>query len=235
MRVKRPLGVVGGLAVLFIGAVYCSLKPNTLPLPDVLQEQKSEYIRSLTGMYPQNYSAVQRIVLQIRNRHYDFLGHLAMRRNDLFRATAFGEMGGKIFDLYVEEGRAELLENPMGMPVKPLVNGVVEDIKHVFDISMSAKSYLTQSEDEVLSLVNLSDSGQFSEYYFQSEGRRLNFSRSVSGGRLVREVKYEAYADFDGFANPLPKRIFLKNHRWRYELEIELLSISPTVKDIKEL
>jgi hypothetical protein len=211
------------------------MKPNTLPLPDALQEQKSEYIRSLTGMYPQNYSAVQRLVLQIRNRHYDFLGYLAMRRNDFFRATAFGEMGGKIFDLYVEKGRAELLENPMGMPVKPLVDGVVEDIKHVFEISMSAKSYLTRSEGKVLSLVNLFDSGQFSQYYFQSEGRQLNFSRTVSGGRLVREVKYEAYADFDGFAHPLPKRIFLRNHRWRYELEIELLSISPAVKEIKEL
>lgn len=185
-------------------------------------------------MYPQTYSAVQRIVLRIRSKHYDFLGHLAMKRNGRFRATAFGEMGGKVFDLSEEEGRVELLENPLRLPAKPLAEGVSGDIRHLFDINLSGRSYLVGHEDNSFSLVDPETPGSFSEYFFRGDGQELTSSRSLYEGRLVREVKYAGYTGYEGIIRPLPKKIYLKNHRWRYELEIELLSISPNVRKIEK-
>lgn len=232
MRFRERFWKIGGIAVFLVNVYFCSLKPYVRPVPDAFQEQKSDYIESLTSLYPQRYSAVQRIVLQIRDRHYDFLGHLAMSRNDVFRATAFGDMGGKMLDLYVKEGRVEIIGNHMKLPEKAIVNGVVEDIRHVFDIQIGMNSYLARKEDGVLSLVNLFDSGQFSEYCFLSEKKEMILSRSVSSGEVVREVRYENYSDFEGFPQPLPGKILLKNHRWRYELEIRLLRISAAFKVI---
>lgn len=230
MRHRENFYVIAGLAFLLTSMSFCSLQTYGPPLPAPNQTQKAGYIHSLNNLYPRTFSAVQRIVLQVRRRQYDFLGHLAKSQKAVFRVTALGDMGGKLFDLYAAEGSVEVIENPMNMPEKPLITGVVGDIRHIFDIEIKNEAYLVQGEKGIVAVVSPFGIDQFHQYIFRADGRGITSSRTVIKGILVREVEYGEYMDFEGFAFPLPKMIQVKNFRWRYELEIELLNISPEVK-----
>jgi len=226
----NKLVVIIFLTTLLINFTSCSFNQYILPQPASLQAEKHTYIHALQNTYPKEFTAIQRIVLQIRNKQYDFLGYLAMSRNNAFRATVFSDMGGKFIDLYYNGEKLELIHKPTGIPDKPISNGVTYDIKHLFEFIAGNNTYLVRNEKKEISVVIIISDNKFEEYIFQDNKKEMASSRSVHNGRIIREAWYQNYANFEGFDYPVPQKIFIKNYQWHYELEIELLKIVPEVK-----
>lgn len=175
--------------------------------------------------YPEEFKMSQHIILKINGKEYDFVGYLAMKRKIGFRALAFGEMGGKVFDLVSREGRLEILTKPEGMPDRPLLDGVMKDISHLYDAMVDNEAYPALKEDNAMSLIVRQKDGRFTEYIFSSDNERCVRSMEVSDGKIVRKAEYVDYRLFPGWDRPLPSRVILSNLHWRYEMKIEMLKI----------
>lgn len=143
----------------------------------------------------------QKLTLTVGRRSYCFNGYLAVRKPGLLRASGFGEMGGRLFDLLVRPEGAQILFKPGRMPTKPMLEGVVEDLRFLF------------LEGEAVG-------------YAGPDGH-LALARQLRGGRVEREVHFSEYRPlFDGATWSGPGRVLVQNFRWHYRLEIETLSLN---------
>lgn len=63
--------------------------------------------------YPDGFRAQHRVTLTFRGKQIDFTGYLLVRRPGVWRAVAFGEFGGSLFDISVFPGRGlRIIRNP---------------------------------------------------------------------------------------------------------------------------
>lgn len=120
MREKQPY-------ILLLFAVF-TLLASCMPAEYVVPEQSGD---APPVVYPVEFRASHRIILQVNDKEYDFIGYMT-KGDGKIRAIGFGEMGGKLFDLVVSEGGSEILLKPDGMGEKPLLDGVLEDIRYLY-------------------------------------------------------------------------------------------------------
>jgi hypothetical protein len=171
----------------------------------------------------------QRIILTIDDKEYDFIGYLTVDRRSGFRAMAFGEMGGKIFDLAFAEGTAEIFKKPENMPIRPVVEGVIGDIRHIYLQPDVEEAFQTKGEEGKSFLIILRNTAEQTEYHYSVE-KELYHSKHVSENTVVREASHMDYKTFPGWDRPLPSRIRVVNHRWNYRMEVTLIKISEGIK-----
>ena len=210
-----------------------------MKIPDVSPLPRPE-LRAFPEIvwHPDSYKMVQRIVLEARGKHYDFVGYLRVRAPGDFRALALGEMGGTIFDLSLSEGQPRIPKKPGNMPPAPLREGVIADISHLFatgDLRVLRYTRDERSGNTVLNLWVEADQGphQVNTYWLDETGR-LAGSRETWKSKTVRCAAYRDWKTFPGCSRPLPRRIVLENYRWHYKMEIELLEFHPNPTNEEE-
>ena len=80
---------------------------------------------------PVSYRMVHHVRLEVRGRSYDFIGYLAVHGPN-WRAVAFSELGGRLFDLLCRSHKKEVLFAPKGLSQKPLTEGVMNELDWIF-------------------------------------------------------------------------------------------------------
>lgn len=221
------------IRALSIGVILisgCASPRYTPPVPIPKAEPGMDSMLTLLDCYPKEFRISQHIIMKAGGKEYDFIGYLAKNSNGDFRALAFGEMGGKIFDFMEKNGQREVLSRPESMPVNPLIDGVMGDISHLYTSDLNG-AYMARKEDNTLTLVVRQKDGRFTEHSLSRENDKRTASVEAAGGRVVRRAEYTDYHIFPGWDRPLPSRITVANLRWHYELRIELLKIDTTPVD----
>lgn len=175
--------------------------------------------------FPDEFKISQHIILKVGGREYDLIGYMAMDGTGRFRALAFGEMGGKLFDLMRDESNMTVLLKPEKFPSAPLKDGVMGDISHIFRPALNKDAYLAGHTDDRVSLVDAQSDGKLLEYIFSGDNLLLTNSIEVFKGKILREAEYLEYRHFPDLNRPVPSRIILRNHRWGYSFTVELLKI----------
>lgn len=214
--------------LLFLFVTSCIHQPAYLPfLPDQRSKEKSAHqVKELIRIYPSEFKMSKRIIVETSGKEYDFIGYLAMSKDGEFRAITFGEMGGKFIELLSKKDKKTILSKPQNMPIKPLLDGVVGDIDHLFKNRFAFDNYFYGSYNNKLSLTLHHGERLIDEYLFEKKSKRLLSSKSISDGKVVRSVNYLDYRKLPGWDKMVPSKMVLYNYRWLYKLEIELLKIN---------
>jgi len=194
------------------------------PLDD--QGNLNFYKRQLDIQYPDTFALTQRIVLKIKDKQYDFLAQLFMDRKGFFRAVVFGDMGGKFIDILFKNGEIRLLSNPTSMPEKPLVEGVVKDILHLYNYESGYNAYLFANDNSNIGVLEDYPNSIQNKFIFDSTNNLIIRSSTTKNGKVIRDVSYTSHTLFNDWQVKLPARIILNNYRWFYTLEVQLLKFS---------
>lgn len=182
----------------------------------------------LERRYPATLKAVQRLSVTVRRSRHDFLGYLLMRQPNAFRATAMGEMGGRVFDFFAgDDGTLKILKKPRLVPSRPLSDGVMGDILHVYASGLKGEKYVTEAPNGELTLVIRRDANKVAEFIFDPRERKLIRSLEAENGQVIREAWYSDHRKVKGWRRAIPAHIRLNNYRWHYTLEVQILEIAP--------
>ena len=208
----------------------CARHPYRAGVVEERPEAVKGAVEKIERRYPKQFRLKQRLALRALGKQYDMIGYLVVNGDGSLRAVAMGEMGGRIFDLALEGGQPKVLKKPEKMPPKPLLDGVIGDIRHLFTPpDYDAASY--RNDERRGGCVSLRHGAgkdlKISEFWFD-EGVPGELARSLQsdGRRILREAEYSEYKRLPGFERPMPTRIVLKNYRWHYTLEAQALEIS---------
>ena len=174
--------------------------------------------------YPPKYTMNQQIILTMRDKEYDFIGYLAVEGPTEFRALAFAEIGGKVFDLVFTNGNVDILKKPEKIPLNPLIEGVAGDIEHIYMPPHYMSGQKQRSNNGNIKVILKNGKDMQTEYLY-SPKMELLLSTKFSKNKAVREVGYSNYRLFSGWEKPLPAKILIINHRWHYQIEVNLLKI----------
>lgn len=224
--------IASALCAVILAAAGCASPQYVVPPPAQNADAQTARMAALVAPYPAEFRISQHIILSVNGKEYDFTGYLAAKKDSGFRAMAFGDMGGRMFDLLEKDGKREILSKPDLMPSGPLLNGAMGDIRHLFMVWREG-SYVAAKRENGLSLIFKGRDG-LSEFLFSDDGL-LASSIEVENGTPVREAAYSGYRVFSGWEKPLPARITLVNRRWGYQLRIELLKIDAMPMDARLL
>lgn len=83
------------------------------PRPTVREAGVQAPEKRIEVVYPDSFRAQHRVTLTFRGKQLDFTGYLLVRRPDAWRAVAFGEFGGSLFDIADFPGRGfKIIKNP---------------------------------------------------------------------------------------------------------------------------
>ena len=216
--------LITALSLWLIVTSCCASPGYTPPVPIPQGDPEMDSMLALLDCYPKEFRISQHIIVKAGGKEYDFIGYLAKNGNGDFRALAFGEMGGKLFDFLEKNGQREVLVRPEGMPINLLSDGVMGDLSHVYK-SVLHGAYPARKEDNTISLVVRQKDGGFIEHSFSGGKERGMVSLEAVGGRIVRRAEYTDYRLFPGWDKPIPSRVILSNYRWHYDLRIESLTI----------
>lgn len=220
--------IAAALFVFLLAALGCATPRYVVPPPAGDAEAQTARMAALVAPYPPEFRISQRIILSVNGKEYDFIGYLAVAKNHGFRAMAFGEMGGRVFDFVEKDGVREILSKPDGMPSGPLLSGVMGDLRHLYMLEPKG-AYAAAKRENGFSLV-MKDRNRAAEFIFSGDGFPAS-SLEVENETPIREASYSGYRVFDGWEKPLPGRIVLANRRWGYQLRIELLKIDAVPPD----
>ncbi len=163
---------------------------------------------------PFSYRMVHKIHLDIRGRGFDFLGYLAVA-GDRWRAVAFTEMGGRVFDFIREGSKSEVLLSPRGLPRAPLRDGVMPEIGAAFAWGAGRPE---RAEDDI-------------------PPGRAGAAGAVTmillrGGSPVSEISVLSFRAVEGWPDPVPDRLLVKNRKWGYAMEAVLVRMD--LKPVEE-
>jgi hypothetical protein len=153
---------------------------------------------------PSSYRMVYRIHLDVRGRSLDFLGYLAVA-GDRWRAVAFSEWGGRLFDLIRENGRSEVLLSPPGLPRAPILEGVMGDI---------AAAFAPAGRPGRAADAPGPDRGP------AREPVTMILSR---GEETLSEITILSSRAVEGWPAPVPEILSMKSRRWGYTLKVTLV------------
>ena len=170
----------------------------------------------------------QRILVHHGGDDFDMIGYLFLDPDGSWRAVALGDMGIERFRFRGDAGHCEVTTKPASLPDGPLRDGVIGDIQHLFGRRGRSASYLVRRGESVVGLVIPSGVGDLDEYDFSRKRGCLMRSFGVSNGRVVREAVYSNPVPGPGDSPPLPCKVILHNHKWRYSMEIVILEIQGT-------
>jgi len=189
---------------------------NWLPTPYAFE---SEHIR-----------LVQRIILSFPRREMDMTGYLVLKHNGDWLALVLVDMGMELFRFEKLNGKLRVLSAPPGMPQKPLQDGVVKDIDYLFGNKNPVSTFGSYSDELPRQQWIKYGESHFDEYTFKKDHVHPDKSREFIQNRIIRSVFYEDYR-FDSLKKKIvPHRIVLKNHRWHYEMEINLYQVKQLKK-----
>jgi hypothetical protein len=194
------------------------------PLHDTVR--RNDCWQRLQDRYPGEFRLVQRIALRALGKQYDMIGYLVMKQNGDLRAVAMGEMGGRVFDLALERGEPKIYKKPDKMPPRPLLDGVIGDLRHLFTTprANTGTLYPAAGNASVKLAVTQSD-GKILEAVFTGATPEIRRTLERGEWRIEREAEFSDYKTFSGFSRPIPARIKLVNHRWHYSMAIETLEL----------
>lgn len=220
-------GLVFAVAMIVAG---CARHPYQEGLVESRPEEVKSAVERLESRYPKQFRLKQRLALRALGKQYDMIGYLVVNGDGSLRAVALGEMGGRIFDLALEDGKPKILKKPEKMPPKPLLDGVIGDIRHLFMHPEHDAAFYRKDERDGGCVSLRRGTGKdlkISDFWFD-EGTQGELARSLQsdGRRILREAEYFEYKRLPGFKQPIPTRIILKNYRWHYTLEAQALEIS---------
>ena len=194
------------------------------PIDDQILMDK--YTELLNNQYPDSFALTQRIILNVSGKQYDFIGQLTINRGIAFRAVAFGEMGGQFIDILAKNDTVSILANPTGLPEKPILQGVTEDIIQLFHYKKPNSFRLSYPDIDTNSVV-LNESSTIRHHYSVSRNKNQILSlESYSKNKSIRLAEFLEYKKYDIWDREIPLLIYLTNKRWRYSLEIHLLKFS---------
>lgn len=100
------------------------------------------------------YRLQQRIAMKALGKEYPMLAYLAVAGDGRFRAQAFSEMGGLMFDLVGDTASARVLFKPDPIGERPLLEGVAGDIRALYLGGDPGGRSLALSADGSLELEN---------------------------------------------------------------------------------
>ena len=183
------------------------------------------YMALLRNRNPDQCRLTQRILLRVGRRDLDMTGYLYLQPGDAWVALALGDMGMELFRLRFDDNGGEVIKKPDSMPANPLRNGIIRDIQHLFGWESASNTYLVERRNAETGLVLEHGDGSLEEYGFAKGGSAPVRSMGVSNRRIVREAVYSSPMKHPGIEHPLPGRIVLRNHKWRYTMEIVLLQV----------
>ena len=213
--------------IFFVFLIFsCAIKKNYNLIPIDDQTSINKYTELLNNQYPDSFALTQRIILNISGKQYDFIGQLTMNRRNAFRAMAFGEMGGQFIDILGKDDSVSILANPTGLPEKPILQGVAEDIKQLFHYkNYNALKLFYPDIDTIEVFYNTSDNEQHN-YLFDKNKNQILSLKSYSKDKLIRSAEFLEYKKYDIWDKEISTLIYLNNHHWRYSLEIRLLQFN---------
>lgn len=171
---------------------------------------------------------VHRVLLTVYGYQYDFTGYLSMDGEDKFRGAAFGDMGGKLFEISVEKNKRELIFKPEGIPEGPLLDGMINDLKFLYSEKKLGNAFIVAQSDIHKDLVTSRDEDRFDVYMFRKNSICPDEALSVKDGKISRTVRFSEYRCFSD--KLIPGRILIHNYRWNYQVEIKLLKLVPGKK-----
>lgn len=181
------------------------------------------YISGLEKEYPEKFKMVHRVLLTVYGYQYDFTGYFSRDEKDSFKGVAFGDMGGKIFEISVEKDKKELLFKPDAIPEGPLLDGMVDDLRFLYVERNFDTAFVVEQSEMHKDLVSTRDWKNFNVYMFRKSSICPDEALSVKDGEIFRTVIFSDYRCFGG--KLVPGRIRVHNYRWNYQFEIKLLKL----------
>lgn len=194
--------------------------PRTIENPQLLEE----CLLNLDAIYPDRFKLVQRILLEVDGKQYDFIAYMKMSRGEGYHTLVMNEMGGKLFEFKRNKKEFQIIKQPNYVSQNPVLSGPMKDILHLYDFNTGEPSLVKTDDDKTCLLFRYGEN-RFSEYFFKDDGKELVSSLEVASGKITREAKYYEYQQPPGFSKNIAKHIILQNHQWRYTLDIRLLEI----------
>lgn len=220
-----------GLAALLLALAFGCAGPRYLPGRAIEDRPRLDNLQAqLARTWPEQFELTQRVTLTVRGRRYDFLGFLVYRHDNIFRAIATGEMGGKAFDFYSDGRESRIVKKPDGMPARPLREGVMNDIRLLFGWTHAEEPRLVERDGGETGLIFSGGPERITEYDFGPDGQLRRVLES-DRGRLTHEADFKDFRVLPGWDAALPTRITLKNNRWHYGMAVEVLTIHPVKPD----
>lgn len=208
------------ILIFVIGCAHNKIQPVD-HIPQFTEINK--YEKLIQCQYPDSFALTQRIILNVAGKQYDFIGQLTMARGRAFRAVTFGEMGGQFIDILSTGDSISILANPAGLPEKPILSGVVEDIKQLFYYNnIEELNYSELTRGLVKISINTSENNQLI-YLINSKNKHILNLNYYSKDKHIRSAEFLEYKKYEGWSREIPSYIKLTNHRWHYSLEIRLL------------
>jgi len=183
------------------------------------------YLSRIHSAYPRPVHLTQRIIVQVRNRDFDMLGHLLLKSGSIYHAVALGDLGVELFQFRIGPDEAEIVTRPSSVPPGPLCEGVIEDLRHLYGDKRSLPAELVTRSDGCTGLVLRRDNGCLEEYQFPERFDAPVRSLGVRDGRIIREAEYRDFVDYPGLTHSVPGSILIRNHEWHYSMRITLLGV----------
>lgn len=191
-------------------------------------EPGNSYVSGLEKEYPEEFKMVHRVLLTVYGYQYDFTGYFSRDGKDSFKGVAFGDMGGKIFEISAGKNKNELLYKPDAIPEEALLDGMIDDLKFLYIERNFDTAFVVEQSGIHRDLVSTRDWKNFNVYMFRENNICPDQALSVKDGEIFRTVAFSDYRYFDG--RLVPCRIRVHNYRWNYQFEIRLLKLLPKKK-----
>lgn len=214
------------LQTLLVLSISACATPGQKPLEaKVFKKDKGHH--SVQNIYPESLSLSQHILLTVKGKEFDFPAYLAIDRNKGYRAVAFTDMGGKVFDFLSIKGESKIISKPERMPDVPILRGVMNDISLLFMPYGAGSQPLYRedrnSPDDVEIKTTFSGDDRIASYEIKKRGEPFS------------KISLSNYRLFTGWDKALPAKIEIINYRWDYTIEIELLKINMATLNKKVL
>jgi len=181
---------------------------------------------------PESYRLIHRVRLKVRKRSFDFIGYLAVN-GTCWRAVAISEIGGTVFDLLSCSGKQKVIKCPHRFPTKPLTFGVLNELGYIFahSNSMPYKTELSNKAYAKITIkVNNKREGKLKKYGNKNQVSLL----LIQDNCLLSEIDIQSFCFVKGWSYPVPERLQIKNKRWGYIMQVELIRMDmrPVKKDV---
>ena len=192
---------------------------------------KERYINGLKNEYPEKFNMAHRALLTVYGYQYDFTGCVSVDGKTGFKGAAFGDLGGKLFELSSEKGKRMIIFKPDRIPDGPLIDGMIDDLEFLYLEKDFSRAFLVGWSDMHTDLVNPVREGIADVYMFRKNNAFPDEALSIKNGKIFRVVRFTDYQCIQGEPEKLvPSRIMVHNYRWNYQVEIKLLKLFPAIK-----
>ena len=208
---KTPRVILLPLLVTVLFSLFFSacLAHKTKPDPESLQRiQKTDILN-----FPQSFRMVHRVRLVVRKRSYDFIGYLAIN-GSCCRAIAVPEIGGTAFDLLACGTERKALKRPSGLPVQPLKNGVLIELRSMFSrlIDEQTPGQTNKGANFFIKKENKTENNR--EHTSPSSPLKPGTPITlllVEDGYLVSEIVIHSFCSVPGWSHPVPAKFTITN------------------------